>query len=136
MSRSAYNTNSKKLVLNEAMLLNKSFTVKDIKDKLDLNGHCISITTVYRILNSYVEQGVLKRFYNDNNTANYQYLMECNNNNHFYLKCIKCGYVVHVDCDCINSFSKHIVSEHNFNLSNNNMFITGYCDKCSRKDSI
>lgn len=134
MSRSVYNTNSKKLVLSEAMSIKKDFTVKDIKDKLDYNGNNISITTIYRILNYYVEQGKLKRFYNDNNTANYQYLSECSHNNHFYLKCINCGNVIHVDCDCINNFSKHIFNEHNFNLSNNNLFITGYCNDCIRRD--
>lgn len=136
MSRDSYNTNSKKLILDKVKKITEDFSCKDIKDKLDSDGCVISITTIYRILNSYVEAGILKRFYNDNNTARYQYISECCHSNHFFLKCVTCGKIVHVDCDCINDFSNHISLEHNFKILNNNIFIAGYCNSCVKGDIL
>ena len=36
----------------------------------------------------------------------------------------------HVDCDCIESLSNHIVREHGFKLSREHIIIKGLCKKC------
>lgn len=134
MKREKYNTRSKNSVLEEVKCFNKDFTAKDIKDSLDNKNINIGLTTIYRELNELEEKNIIKKYYNDNNTAHYEYLCSCENDNHFYLKCMKCGMTKHVDCDCINEFSSHILREHNFNLNNNNLFISGICDECLRSE--
>ncbi len=130
MKREKYNTITKKYILDEIKSIKKDFTAKDIKNKLDNKNISVGLTTIYRELSELESINVIKKYYSDNNTSHYEYLNLCENNNHFYLKCTKCGNKKHVDCDCINDFSNHILKEHNFILNDNNLFITGICNDC------
>ena len=60
----------------------------------------------------------------------YQYLGKCNHENHFYLKCDKCGEMKHIDCDCILELSEHIHKEHKFIPNKEKIIINGICNKC------
>lgn len=127
MKRSKYNTESKKIVLEKIKVINCDFTAKILKVEL---GDSVGLTTIYRILNDLAENGILKKYYNKKNTAHFQYLNKCDKKNHFYLKCIKCGRVQHVDCDCIKEINDHIFKEHSFDISADSIFIKGICKKC------
>ncbi len=120
-----YNTKQKELILNNIKKINGEFTIKDIYDSLNKK---VGLTTIYRYINKLVLNGIVKK---DNDK--YSYLEECNNKNHFYLKCNCCGNVIHTDCECINKLSKHIYKNHKFVLNRENIIINGFCNKCSKE---
>ena len=72
-----------------------------------------------------------KEIGNDNNTY-YQYINKCEEENHFYLKCISCGQLIHVDCSFVEELSNHIISHHKFKLSKDHIIINGLCEECQR----
>lgn len=121
-----YNTKQKDIILEIIKKQKKEFTIKDI---YELVKDDTGLTTIYRLVDKLVSDGRLKQSIKDNITY-YQYLEECNNHNHFYLKCDKCGSIIHVDCDCINDLSDHILKEHNFKSNNDNIIINGLCNRC------
>lgn len=121
-----YNTKQKDIILNIIKEQNREFTIKDIYDLVKDNT---GLTTIYRLVDKLVGEGRLKQFIKDNTTY-YQYLEECDHSNHFYLKCDKCGSIIHIDCDCISDLSKHILEEHNFKSNNENIIINGLCSNC------
>ena len=127
-----YNTTTKKIVINEIENMKNNFTISELKSKLDNEKKEVGLTTIYRIIDELVEQGTIKKYYNDSNISNYQYIKKCEHNNHFNLKCLNCGKITHIDCDCVNEFSNHILKKHGFNLEDNNMFITGLCKECKK----
>lgn len=130
MTRSSnYNTKQKDLVINE-IKKHKDFAINDIYDSL--KGK-VGLTTIYRQIDKMIKEGTVNKFVGKDNITYYQYLEECDKENHFYLKCEVCGDVEHVDCDCINELSEHILGNHNFKLDKNNLIINGVCDKCSKK---
>lgn len=121
-----YNTKQKDIILDIIKNKKNEFTVKDIKNIVKDN---IGLTTIYRLVDKLVSENRLKQFIKDNVTY-YQYLEECDHLNHFYLKCDKCGTMIHIDCDCISDLSAHILKEHNFKSNNDNIIIYGLCSKC------
>ena len=128
MTRSTnYNTKQKELILSIIKKKKHEFRVKDLYD--DLNKE-IGLTTIYRQIDKLVNEGRINKNINKDNITYYQYLEECNKKNHFYLKCDKCGNMTHIDCDCIEQLSNHIVKEHQFNLNKDCIIINGICKRC------
>ena len=130
MSRNeTYKTRQKELILDVIKNFKNDFTIKEIYEKLNQN---VGLTTIYRIVSKLVEEGKIKKSIDYNNVVQYQYLDECQCDNHFYLKCDKCGSITHVDCDCINDFTNHVLKNHSFKVDNVNIIIKGICKKCSK----
>ena len=130
MSRNeTYKTRQKELVLDVIKNFKNDFTIKEIYEKLNQN---VGLTTIYRIVSKLVEEGKIKKSIDYNNVVHYQYLDECQCDNHFYLKCDKCGSITHVDCDCINDFTNHVLKNHSFKVDDVNIIIKGICRKCSK----
>ena len=128
MRQNYYHTKQKDIILNKIKKKKCEFTVKEIYSDIDKK---IGLTTIYRLIDKLVQEGKLHKYIGDDNITYYQYLEECTEENHFYLKCDKCGLLIHVDCDCINELSQHIVKEHKFKPTKDKFIIHGICDKCS-----
>ena len=126
----SYNTKQKDLILNVLKKKKKEFTVKDIYNELD---NKVGLTTIYRLVDKLVLENRINKSIK-NNIVYYQYLEDCNEENHFYLKCDKCGSLVHVDCDCIIELSNHIFKEHNFKPNREKIIISGLCSNCLGRD--
>ena len=128
MKRGIYNTKQKEYIMN-FFENNKSelFFAKDIF-KIINNKFDVGLTTIYRSLDSLVDEKILMQFYGDFGKK-YGYF-PCNHENHFHLICENCGEVVHVDCDSLLNLSNHLYMEHLFKLNVNEMFLKGRCKKC------
>lgn len=125
----SYNTKQKDLIMNIIKKKKNEFTVKDIYEEVkDSTG----LTTIYRMIDKLVLDGILTKNISSDNITYYQYLEKCNHENHFYLKCEICGNMTHIDCDCIIDLTNHIFKEHKFKPSKDHIIINGICKKCSK----
>ena len=124
--RNHYDTKQKDIIIN-TIKNHKEFTINDIYE--ELKGK-VGLTTIYRKVDSLVEENKVKKYIGKDNVTYYQYLCDCDKDNHFYLKCDKCGTLEHVDCDCINELSEHISKNHKFELNKQNIVINGICKNC------
>lgn len=131
MKNESYNTKQKDLILNIIKRKKSSFTIKNIYD--ETKGKT-GLTTIYRFINKLEKDGLLNKTIGKNNEAYYEYLENCNEENHFYLKCDNCGLIRHIDCDCIYELSSHIFDKHNFKPSKDKIIINGICNKCIKKE--
>lgn len=129
MTRGIYNTQQKDKILDIIKNFDHDFTIKDIYDKLDGS---VGLTTIYRFIDKLITSGSVNKLIDSNNSTYYQYLEHCECGNHFYLRCEKCGLMIHVDCDCINELFNHISLEHNFTASSEKIIINGICESCRR----
>lgn len=125
--KEVYKTKQKDIILNIIRQQKNSFTIKDIYK--DLKGK-VGLTTIYRLIDKLVEENKLNKTISIDNTTYYQYLEECTKENHFYLKCDKCGSMTHIDCDCIEELTSHIVQNHKFKPNKDHIIIDGICSKC------
>lgn len=129
----SYNTKQKDKILEIIQKQEKQFTVKDIYN--DLNKE-IGLTTIYRLIDNLVDTKRLNKYIGKDNITYYEYLEKCENNNHFFLKCDKCGRLIHIDCDCIIDLYNHILKKHNFIPNKDNIIINGICNNCINKGEI
>jgi Fur family ferric uptake transcriptional regulator len=125
-----YNTKQRELVLSAIKMQKKGFLVKDLSRQL--RGK-IGLTTIYRAVDSLLEEGCLVKL-SDENGACYQYIEPCHANGHIYLKCNKCGEMAHVDCEHVRGLSQHIVGEHGFLPSESHVVVNGICKKCIKRE--
>mgnify|MGYP000686480787 FL=1 len=50
------------------------------------------------------------------------------------MKCLKCGKLLHAECDFLNGLSEHIEKEHDFVIDGERTVLYGVCGDCRRKD--
>ena len=130
--RNNYQTKQKDILLKEIRKKKEEFTIKELHEELSNIG----LTTIYRFIDKLVEDKILVKRIGDNNTTYYQYLEECDKDNHFFLKCNSCGTMIHVDCDYVEELSTHIKSHHKFSLNKDHIIMSGLCEKCSKENQI
>ena len=130
--RNNYNTKQKETILDSIKKMNSEFTIKDLYYRLNQE---VGLTTIYRFINHFVEEGYLEKKADNNNTITYLFLEKCDCSNHFYLKCNQCGKLIHVDCDCIKDLSFHISNHHQFEVTDR-IIILGICNQCKRGEEI
>lgn len=139
MKREAgYNTKQKEKLVD--FLINnkdKHTTVQEISAYLSTEGSPLGTATIYRQLDKLVESGVVRKFVIDGKTgACYQYIEnehECRE--HFHLKCISCGKLIHLNCDHLMSINKHIEEHHGFIIDPSQTVFYGRCADCSAGES-
>ena len=124
--RNSYNTKQKEAILELLKEENHDFSIKELYEHLNKK---IGLTTIYRYIEKLESEDKIKKSIYDG-VVKYSYLGDCDCSNHFYLKCSSCGRLIHIDCDCINDFSKHIHNNHKFKISMNNIVINGLCFEC------
>ncbi|MBP5445646.1 MAG: transcriptional repressor [Acholeplasmatales bacterium] len=132
MRTNQYNTKGKELINSAIKEFSNGFTIKELKDYLNKNNQTVGQTTIYRIIENLENKNIIKKYYDENNVAHYKYVKDCSSDNHFYLKCIKCSKIVHVDCNCINELSAHIHKQHKFLLDTKNIILEGLCSNCNK----
>ena len=94
----------------------------------------IPIASLYRIVDSLVEDGQIRKFITDINVpACFQYIGDNNEHMHFHLLCTECGKLIHLECDEVNHLVSHIQDEHDFQIDITKVNLYGLCADCLRK---
>lgn len=131
-----YKTKQKELILS--YLKNcplPHVTAGDISLHLKNSGSPVGTATVYRSLEKMVEAGLVRRYSLDEGAC-YQYVggkEECRE--HFHLKCLKCGSLIHVDCDFLSTLAPHILEHHGFLVDNSRTVMYGLCGECRKEET-
>ena len=90
----------------------------------------VGTATVYRQLEKMVEAGLVRKYSLDGGAC-YQYVggdEGCRE--HFHLKCLCCGALIHVDCDFLCGLAPHILEHHGFEVDNSRTVMYGMCKEC------
>ena len=90
----------------------------------------VGTATVYRQLEKMVEAGLVRKYSLDGGAC-YQYVggdEGCRE--HFHLKCLSCGELIHVDCDFLCGLTPHILEHHGFEVDNSRTVMYGICCEC------
>lgn len=114
------------------------FTASQIVQALKTNQNAPGKSSVYRIISNLVKQGKVKRFEsNSENSFVYQYAhLSDSCENHYHLKCIDCGKLIHMECEHLSDVCRHIASEHGFVVGTGKSVIYGQCKECLKEKQI
>lgn len=132
MKRTAYMTGQKKQILDFLIAhKDRHFTVEEILDALSDGETRPGKSTVYRQIARLLEDGVIRRFESaDSDSFVYQYAVGVNCEHHFHLKCARCGKLIHMECDRLQTVRDHILEEHGFLIGGSSV-IYGICAGCA-----
>ena len=137
MAGNSYTTASRTKIL-EYLKKNgdRTVNVNDISNYLKENQSEVNITTIYRYLDKLAKEGtVIKYVAEKGNQAVYQYVEQGHHCvEHLHLKCVKCGCIIHLECDFMREIAEHIKKDHGFELQCKNSIIYGMCSKCQENE--
>ena len=129
--RGEYSTKQREAVLAFLKENNAHVTASDIIFHLKEQGETVSTATVYRTLERLEKDGVVKKMtIGDGSGACYQYVDGEGCHEHFHLKCIICGKLLHLSCEFLHNMESHIFDEHGFTVSSGRTVIYGVCAQC------
>ncbi len=90
-------------------------------------------TTLYRYLETMIENGVVQKYTLDNATSCYQYIGENKCCHGYHLKCNACGKIVHVDDPNINKMNNKIEKISEFKIDQSKTVFYGLCRECQEE---
>jgi Fur family ferric uptake transcriptional regulator len=131
---SGYNTRQGKLIADYlASLGDLHVTVNDIADHFRRDtGEAVGLATIYRHLEKLVNAGTICKYTPaGGERACYQYhAPDAAREEHFHLRCEKCGKLIHLRCDFLDEISGHVKNEHHFQINPFKTVFYGSCEDC------
>ena len=89
----------------------------------------ISLSTVYRNLRLFKDLGVITERHFIEEHHHYEVRLKAD---HHHLICVECGRVVEFDSDQIAQIAKKIGREQDFDVTDSDLHIEGYCPRCKK----
>ncbi len=109
----------------------KFLSAEEIYQSLIEKASNLSLSTVYRSMESLVEVGLVSPV---NLETSKQTLYELSHTEHaHHLICMSCQKVIHVHGCPVASYEKQIAKEHQFTVREHKLELYGYCQECSTK---
>lgn len=131
-----YKTRQRSQILN-CLIENSSkhLTADEISVILKEKNCEVGKTTVYRSLEKLINEGSVRKYIcEEGRSACFQYVDGNENcHQHFHLKCIECGKLMHLECDYLSDLEKHIFEHHKFIVDNTKTVLYGVCEECSNE---
>lgn len=113
------------------------FTVEDVSSYFKNKSTPIGTATIYRCIEKMLSEHVISKYIIDEHSAAcFEYTgsdEEEHKQNHFHLKCEKCGKLIHLVCSELNAISNHIMEEHGFAIDSFRTVFYGTCQECKNE---
>ena len=100
-----------------------------IKELLSQKSDNIDTSTLYRILDLFIDKGIFFKYVNKDGQVYYM----LDEGHVHYINCIKCNKRVRINYCPIEEIAENIYEEVGFTLLAHNMIFDGICSKCQEK---
>lgn len=138
MNGISYNTDQKNTILRYFEQNNdRQLSAAEIKRELSAADKKIALATIYRHLESFEKQGIIRKFADENGKKScWQFAGGSETcNAHYHLKCERCGKIIHLDCTFVIDIDAHILKEHGFFMNRAKTVFYGQCAECKKISS-
>jgi Fur family ferric uptake transcriptional regulator len=134
-SRSKYKTKQSQILLEYLESVpGVHITASDVYEYFKKQGASIGQATVYRQLESLVDEGLLSKYTVDpNSPACFEYAGQHVHDEGeicFHGKCEKCGKLIHFNCEELEEIKGHLYAEHHFSMDPIRTVFYGLCERC------
>ncbi len=128
-----YHTKQQKIILEYLMSGGERYvTVSRIAAHLKTLGQSVGLTTIYRQLDKFEQEGLVHKIVLDGNSgARYQYAGE--DEDSFLLKCENCGNMIPMACSHMEKLYDHVLEEHSFQVNPHRTMFYGMCSECMER---
>ncbi|QZY57482.1 Fur family transcriptional regulator [Crassaminicella profunda] len=108
----------------------KHLSTEEIYDMVKENCPEIGLATVYRTLQLLDELDVISKINFDDGCSRYELNTNEDDHQHHHLICLKCGDVIEVEVDLMETLEEEIENNYDFKISDHKVKFFGYCSKC------
>lgn len=124
-------THQRKVIL-DAMAKNndKHLSCDEIFNIISKDNPEIGIATVYRTLLLFEKLDIVYKVNFDDGCSRYELDLGTENHQHHHLICLKCGKVIEVKLDLLETLEIEIEKELDFKIVDHNLKFYGYCSDC------
>ena len=134
-TRSKYKTKQRDILLSYLQSVpGVHVTASDVCEYFKEQGASIGQSTVYRQLESLVDEGLLTKYIIDSGSpACFEYVepdSHADTEVCYHCKCEKCGKLIHLHCDEVESMQEHLYEHHKFKLNPMRTVFYGLCEQC------
>ncbi|MBO5564810.1 MAG: transcriptional repressor [Lachnospiraceae bacterium] len=135
--RPKYKTKQREILLSYLQAASGGhITASDVCEYFRKQGASIGQATVYRQLESLVDEGLVNKYIIDSNSpACFEYVGKDAHEEGevcFHCKCEKCGKLIHLHCDELEAIKDHLSGEHHFQLDPLRTVFYGICEECRK----
>jgi Fur family ferric uptake transcriptional regulator len=102
-------------------------SAQEVYQLLRRNSQSIGLTTVYRALQSLLDNKAVDTLRRDDGEAIYRL---CGENHHHHLVCKSCGTTIEIQAQAIEKWAQQMASDHGFREVGHTAEIFGICKKC------
>jgi Fur family ferric uptake transcriptional regulator len=110
-------------------------TVGDVCAYFKDRGDQIGQSTVYRQLESLVDEGLVNKYIIDGlSPACFEYIGADSHTDAevcYHCKCEKCGTLIHLHCEELEELRSHMLTEHRFRIDPKRTVFYGLCERCA-----
>ena len=132
--RSKYKTRQRDILLSYLEKMPGHVTAADVCKHCKQQGENIGQSTIYRQLESLVDEGLINKYIIDaNSPACFEYVgpdTHAESEVCYHCKCEKCGKLIHLHCDEIEEIQNHMLKEHRFRMDPLRTVFYGLCEQC------
>jgi len=127
-------TGQRKIILNLfEENSDKHLNAVEIQKAALQQGNRIGIATVYRTLDLLEKLGFVSKINLDDSYIRYQFVDTKEEHEHHHLICERCGKVIDMQDDLLDSLEKQVHDKYGFNVTNHKVRIYGVCKECLSK---
>lgn len=122
-------TPQRKKILSVVQESEAPLTAEQVYEKSIVEFPKLALTTVYRSLEAFAEEGVLSRSIHSDGVAHYQ----LSERHRHYLTCVECKKSVPLPGCPFEQLEEELVKETGFSISEHRMEFFGKCPNCQKK---
>lgn len=117
--------------------INKHLSTEEVYELIKNKNTKMGIATIYRTLQLFEEIGLVYKHNFDDGYSRYEILSPNSSeiHQHHHLLCKKCGDIIEVKEDLMNSLEEIIEKQYNFEILNHVVKFTGICSQCRDKEN-
>lgn len=139
LDENGYKTTTQRSMVYEILNENKDkhLSTEEIYELIRDKNPKMGIATIYRTLQLFEEIGLVYKHNFDDGCSRYEILSPDSNevHQHHHLLCKKCGRIIEVKEDLMNSLEEIIEKQYNFEILNHVVKFTGICSQCRNKEN-
>lgn len=106
-------------------------SAQDVYATLRLNGATVGLSTVYRHLQGYVDDGVVDVIHTPEGEATYCYCGDPGDGHHHHLVCRSCGRTVEIEGRAVERWAGEVAAKHGYSDVDHTVELFGICPECS-----
>lgn len=123
------NTIQRQLVIAAVRFLADHPTAEEVYDRITLEYPDISKGTVYRNLNSLVENGLLNKVSVPSGADRFDHILA----RHYHIKCTECGTFMNVEnFDYIPDMDEKVAAVTGYQMNHHDIVFSGICPECQK----